>query len=143
MKYDEWSLPPAVAPPEGLPPLVGRVLAARGLVSPTQAWRFLRSDTGLFSDPFLLRDMDKAVARLQTALEQGETLAIYGDYDVDGMTAACLLYQFFTSLGAKVIRYIPRRLSEGYGLNSAALQTLRDQGPCVPPLPVCSRSCTP
>lgn len=128
MKYESWNLPTAAAPPEGISPLVGQVLAARGITDPAQAREFLRTDEGLLSDPFLLRDMDKAVARLQKALEEGETLAIYGDYDVDGMTAACLLYHFFTAKGANVVRYIPRRLSEGYGLNTAALRSLRDRG---------------
>ena len=129
MKYESWSLPPGRgAPLEGVPPLVGRVLAARGIADPDEAREFLRTDEGLLRDPFSLRDMDKAAGRLELALERGERVAIYGDYDVDGMTAACLLYDFLTRRGGKVRRYIPRRLSEGYGLNTAALQSLRDEG---------------
>lgn len=128
MKYTSWEIPETALATPGLPPLVGRVLAQRGLGDPAAAREFLRSDPGLLHDPFLLRDMDKAVRRLEKALSVGEKFAVYGDYDVDGMTAACLLYDFFTRRGAAVRRYIPRRLTEGYGLNKTALDTLHGEG---------------
>lgn len=129
MKYDHW----AVARSEGrtvpgVPELVGRVLAARGIVGEEEARAFLRCDPGLFQDPFQMKDMDRAVARLRLALERGETIAVYGDYDVDGVTATCLLYDFFRRRGGNALWHIPRRLEDGYGLNAAGLDALKEQG---------------
>jgi single-stranded-DNA-specific exonuclease len=76
----------------------------------------------------LMRDMDKAVERVKRALKRRETIAVYGDYDVDGITSTCLLTEFLTGMGAKVIPYIPGRLDEGYGLNREAVTTLARQG---------------
>ena len=125
MKYDYWTVAPAEGRRvSGVPELVGRVLAARGIVGEEAARDFLRCDPGLFQDPFQLKDMDKAVARLRLALERGETIAIYGDYDVDGVTSTCLLFDFFRRRGAKALWYIPRRLEDGYGLNPGGLNAL-------------------
>lgn len=129
MKYDHWVIAPEgrqAAP--GVPELVGRVLSARGIAGEEEARAFLRCDPGLFLDPFQMKDMDRAAARLKQALDNGETIAVYGDYDVDGVTATCLLYDFFCSLGAKVLWYIPRRLEEGYGLNPSGLDALKERG---------------
>ena len=129
MKYDHWAVAPTeAAPTPGVPELVGRVLAARGISDEASARAFLRCDPGLFLDPMGLKDMDKAVARLRTALERKETIAVYGDYDVDGVTATCLLYDFFQRQGAKVLWHIPRRLEEGYGLNPGGLDALKAEG---------------
>ena len=76
----------------------------------------------------LLRDMDKAVARIHLAIERGETIAVFGDYDVDGITSTCLLSSYLTQQGAKVIPYIPDRLTEGYSLNTDAITRLRLKG---------------
>lgn len=128
MKYASWEV---AAPPrrvtEGIPTLVGRVLAARGIVD-EEAREFLRNDTGLLHDPLEMKDMARAAARLERAIQAGETIAVYGDYDVDGVTSTCLLYDFFRRRGAKTLWYIPRRLSDGYGLNCRGLDSLKAQG---------------
>ena len=134
MKYKKWNL----AAPErsavewlrraGLPALAALVLCARGLDDPAAAQDFLSAGEAPLHDPFLLRDMDKAAARLTLALEQGESIAVYGDYDVDGITSTCLLTQFLRSRGGQVIPYIPDRLEEGYGLNREAVDHLHQAG---------------
>lgn len=129
MKYDHWAIAPNHGRPiPGVPELVGRVLAARGIAGEAEAREFLRRDPGLFQDPLKMKDMDKAAARLERALELGEVIAVYGDYDVDGVTATCLLYDFFRRRGANVLWYIPRRLEDGYGLNQSGLDALKAQG---------------
>ena len=89
---------------------------------------FLTSDISLSSSPLLLPDMHQAVARIYQALLSGEPVAIYGDYDADGITATALLVQGLSALGGTVIPYIPHRLTEGYGLKTTALENLRQQG---------------
>jgi len=103
------------------------VLAARGVSDPEEARRFLYEEEPL-CDPMLMKDMDRAVARLRKALEAGEKVAVYGDYDVDGITATCLLTDFLRGEGGNVIPYIPNRLEEGYGLNRGAVEQLAKEG---------------
>ncbi len=112
----------------GLPELVARVLVARGLGDPEAAAAFLSPDLGSLHDPFRLKDMDRAVARLRRALEAGERITVYGDYDVDGVTSTASLVRFLGAVGADVDAYIPRRLEEGYGLNLDAVERLAGQG---------------
>lgn len=112
----------------GIPPLAAMVLCARGLDTPEKAAAFLDSSLGQLRDPLLMKDMDKAAARVARALEAGETIAVYGDYDVDGITSTCLLTDFLRSEGGQVIPYIPDRMEEGYGLNTDALDTLQREG---------------
>lgn len=88
---------------------------------------FLAADCAL-SDPFLLRDMDKAAQRVQEGLRRREHICVFGDYDVDGITATCLLTEFLRSKGGHVTSYIPARLEEGYGLNEIAIRALKAQG---------------
>ena len=134
MKYKQWKV--AAPCPEGqwaleqagLSHLLAGLLAARGVVRPEDAQRLLTPSREPIPDPMLLRDMDRAVRRVRLALEKGELIAVYGDYDVDGITATCLLTQFLTARGARVIPYIPSRLGEGYGLNPEALHALSQQG---------------
>ena len=76
----------------------------------------------------LMRDMDKAVERIQRAIAGGETIAVFGDYDVDGITSTVLLMDYLKSCGVRCLRYIPRRIEDGYGLSKDAIQGLRDQG---------------
>ncbi len=111
----------------GYAPLTAMVLAARGLASPAQARRYLACDDPLPS-PFELTDMDLAVGRVRLALSRGEKIAVFGDYDVDGITATCLLTHFLRARGADCISYIPGRLEEGYGLNTIALRQLYEEG---------------
>ncbi|MPZ11099.1 MAG: single-stranded-DNA-specific exonuclease RecJ [Kiloniellaceae bacterium] len=112
----------------GLPEVIGRVLAARGVVL-DEAERFLNPTLRDFlPDPSIFRDMDRAAARLRAAIEGGEKIAVFGDYDVDGATSAAVLARFFTALGVTLEIYIPDRLAEGYGPNAPALKRLKAQG---------------
>ena len=111
----------------GYAPLVAMVLASRGLTSPEKAGQFLSCDAPL-PDPMRMRDMPLAAQRLQQAIDKGETICIFGDYDVDGITATCLLTDFVRSRGGRCIPYIPGRLEEGYGLNPIAIRYLHGQG---------------
>ena len=134
MKYKEWKMPSGspkarqVLEAAGIPPLLAAILSARGITQPDQARRLLTPRAEPVLDPMLLRDMDRAAARVRRALETGEHLAVYGDYDVDGITSTCLLTDCLRSLGGQVTPYIPDRLEEGYGLNLEAIQTLAAQG---------------
>ena len=134
MKYKEWKVAPSC--PEvrlaleeaGLTPLMAALLAGRGIKTPEEAFRLLSPTKEPILDPMLMRDMDRAVERLKLALARGERIAVYGDYDVDGITSTCLLTQYITGLGGEVIPYIPGRLDEGYGLNREAVTTLHEEG---------------
>jgi single-stranded-DNA-specific exonuclease len=112
----------------GLPEVVGRMLAARG-IGVDEAPQFLNPTLrDALPDPNCLMDMDKAVARLIAAIRDGEPIAIFGDYDVDGATSSALLARFFAAAGAPVRIYIPDRIREGYGPNAPALLRLRAEG---------------
>src|SRR5215813_7876778 len=121
----------AIAQRLGLPEFVGRLLAARG-VALDDADSFLSPLLRqLLPDPSCFRDMDVAVDRLLGAIDGNEKIAVFGDYDVDGATAAALLHRFFASIGIAVRLYIPDRMREGYGPNSPALLRLRQEGIAV------------
>ncbi len=107
--------------------IMARLLHTRGYVTPMQARSFLQKDEVRLHDPFRLKDMDAAVLRVEAALERGETIAIYGDYDVDGVTSVSLLYLYLTSRGGKVGYYIPSRSREGYGLSIPAIDRLKNE----------------
>ena len=111
----------------GFAPLTAMVLAARGFSGPEQARNLLDANTALI-DPFTMTDMDLAVGRVVYALEQKERIAVFGDYDVDGITSTCLLTGFLRDMGADCIPYIPGRLEEGYGLNPIAIHQLHKEG---------------
>ncbi len=106
--------------------LAARVLCARGF-SYEDAKDFLVSGESNFYDPFLLNDMQKAVDRIKYALSRNEKIAVYGDYDVDGITATYLLFDYLKSLGADAMYYIPDRIDEGYGMNTCAIDTLKNE----------------
>ena len=134
MKYEQWNLRrdvPMAARQQmesaGLPPLCAAVLCARGFDTPEKAADFLSYAPELLHDPYLLRDMDRAAARIRRALDDGEPIAVYGDYDVDGITSTCLLTEFLREQGGQVISYIPDRTEEGYGLNPSAIDRLQEQ----------------
>ena len=112
---------------EGYPPLSAMVLASRGIKNAKQAHALLDC-TAQLHDPFLMTDMDLAAGRVGLAMARGEKIAVFGDYDVDGITATCLLTDFLRKNGANVISYIPSRLEEGYGLNAIALHQLSAEG---------------
>ncbi len=112
----------------GYPYLVSGVLASRGVSCPEQATEYLTQETTLAHSPFLMKDMDKAAARIDRALSDGERIAIFGDYDVDGITATCIMVDYLKSRGADVVHYIPRRIEDGYGLSCEAIEGLRKGG---------------
>jgi single-stranded-DNA-specific exonuclease len=112
----------------GLHPLAAGVLARRGLADPEQASRFLSPRLEDLPDPFTMKGMEGAVARIVAAVEAGQKIACYGDYDVDGVTSTVLLSGFLGAAGADVTTYIPHRLVEGYGLNGAAVERLAASG---------------
>lgn len=111
----------------GYAPLVSMVLSARGVGKPRQAQAYLRCD-GDILDPYLMKDMKPAVQRIRQALKNHEKIAVFGDYDVDGITATCLLTDFLRRQGGSCVPYIPGRLEEGYGLNELALRQLQGEG---------------
>ncbi len=111
----------------GYAPLAAMVLAARGKEDPQQANTYLDCDCPLV-DPGCMKDMEPAAARVRLALERGEKMAVFGDYDVDGITATCLLTDYLRSRGGDCVPYIPGRLEEGYGLNPIAIRQLHSQG---------------
>ena len=133
MKYGIWNIqtPGAGAVNAlvsgGYPPLSAMVLAARGMTDPRQANAYLDCCAELH-DPFLMTDMDLAAGRVGLAIDRGEKIAVFGDYDVDGITATCMLTDFLRRQGANCISYIPSRLEEGYGLNPIAIHQLHDEG---------------
>lgn len=133
MNHSRWNLlPPAPAQyltnTSGLPPLIAQLLYNRGVTEPSRIRAFLTGDKCLSGNPFLLPDIHQATTRIYRALLSGEKIAIYGDFDVDGITGTALLVQGLSSLGGKVIPYIPHRLTEGYGLKTSTLENLQQQG---------------
>ena len=133
MKYGVWNYrtPDAGAVNAlvtgGYAPLTAMVLASRGLSSPAQAQGYLACDEAL-PRPTEMTDMDLAVGRIRLALSRNEKIAVFGDYDVDGITATCLLTHFLRAKGADCVSYIPGRLEEGYGLNPIAIDQLYRDG---------------
>ena len=133
MKYGIWN----VAEPEmgavnalvsaGYSPLTSMVLSSRGIRNQLEAKNYLACDAPM-PDPFLMTDMDLAAGRVGLALARGEKIAVFGDYDVDGITATCLLTSFLRKHGGDVVSYIPGRLEEGYGLNPIAIRQLHGEG---------------
>ena len=133
LKYGVWN----VTVPEmgavntlvsaGYSPLTAMVLAARGLTEARSAKAYLSCDCPM-PDPFEMTDMDLAAGRVGLAMSRGEKIAVFGDYDVDGITATCLLSDFLRRHGADVVSYIPGRMEEGYGLNPMAIHQLHSEG---------------
>ena len=133
LKYGIWNIqapqPGAVNAlvSGGYPPLSAMVLASRGMTDPGKAAEYLDCSAELY-DPFLMTDMDLAAGRVALAIERGEKIAVFGDYDVDGITSTCMLTDFLRRQGANCISYIPSRLEEGYGLNPIAIHQLSAEG---------------
>ena len=134
MKFKKWNIGTpagedvALLRSAGYPYLLSSVLASRGITTAEAAAEALERDRKLTLSPMLLRDMDRAVARTQRAISGGETIAVFGDYDVDGITSTVLLMDYLKNCGARCLRHIPRRIEEGYGLSKEAIRALRDQG---------------
>lgn len=112
----------------GFTPLAAAALCARGIDTPEAARAFLETDPAKLHDPMLLPDMAKARDTIRRAIDQGKKIAVFGDYDVDGVTSTCVMTRVLRSLGADVRHYIPDRLSEGYGLSMGAMDRLAQDG---------------
>ncbi len=130
MSHTHWNVLPAAMQSssiDGIHPLIIQILANRGISDPAQIELFLSNDRRFEADPLLLSDMPRAILRTNQALYSGEKIAIYGDFDADGITATAILTQGITALGGRVIPYIPKRSAEGYGLRTNALDKLQRQ----------------
>lgn len=112
----------------GISDVIAQVLINRGIMDQDTAKEFLFGGVENLGDPYLLKDMDKAVSRIVEAISNKQKVIVYGDYDVDGITASALMVKVLKELGALIDYYIPERQCEGYGLNSAALNILIDSG---------------
>lgn len=133
MKFEKWNLPAAapstaVLEKAGYPALLAAVLAAHGIEDVPAAAEFLRIEESLSLSPFLMKDMDRAASRIDRALRAGEHMAVFGDYDVDGITATAILVDYLRRRGGQVSHYIPRRIEDGYGLSADAMRTLHERG---------------
>ena len=132
MKYGIWNVTKPETEPvnslvnSGYSPLVAMILASRGIRDARQAHDYLAC-SAVLPDPFLMKDMDLAAGRVGLAMTRGEKIAVFGDYDVDGITATCLLTDMLRRHGANCVSYIPGRLEEGYGLNPLAIHALHEQ----------------
>ena len=111
-----------------LPPLLRQLLYNRGVRDAETAQAFLSASAPEATYPFLIRDMPQAVELLHSAMTEGTPIAIYGDYDVDGVTSTVLLYELLQKLGTSPRIYIPNRFDEGYGLNLDAVEQLTNEG---------------
>src|SRR6266545_4404301 len=128
-----WLIPPTLTPEAdsnlaAFPPLLRQILFNRGYPTDAEARAFLKAEADFNTDPFQMKGMHEAVERICFAMEHNEPIAIYGDYDVDGVTATALLVQTLRGLNADVRGYIPNRFEEGYGLNKDALDSLKADG---------------
>jgi single-stranded-DNA-specific exonuclease len=111
-----------------LPSIIVKILVNRGLTNPEKIDRFLHPELADLKDPFSMTGMEAGIDRVTRALYENEKVMIYGDYDVDGITATSLLYQVLNKLGGQVDFYLPNRLTQGYGLSIEGIDKARDQG---------------
>ncbi len=128
-----WLIPPLITLEaetalKAFPPVLRQVLFNRGYATDEQARAYLKAEPEFETDPFRMTGMEAAVERIHYALAHNEPIAIYGDYDVDGVTSTALLVDVLTAFDADVRGYIPNRFDEGYGLNNDALSQLKDEG---------------
>ena len=133
MQTKHWQISPPLSPQANeslaeFPPILRQVLYNRGYATNDRARAFLKAETDFNTDPFQMIGMDAAIARILQAIAQKEPIAIYGDYDVDGVTATALLVQTLCVLGGNAQPRIPNRFDEGYGLNPEALDALKAEG---------------
>jgi single-stranded-DNA-specific exonuclease len=133
LNHKRWHILPAVPRGHplgkcGLSPLITQILFNRGLADATHVEPFLRVDKSLSPDPFLLPDMEMAVTRIYRAVLGGEKIAIYGDFDADGITSTAVLVQGLRAFNVEAIPYIPHRINEGHGLKITAVENLKKEG---------------
>ncbi len=128
-----WNIPPLISPEADsalskFPPILRQILFNRGYATDTEARAYLNAKPDFDPDPFQMTGMLEAIDRIQVAIQKHEPIAIYGDYDVDGVTSTALLVETLTYFDADVRGYIPNRFDEGYGLNNNALDELKEDG---------------
>ncbi|MDI3281605.1 MAG: DHH family phosphoesterase, partial [Bacillota bacterium] len=130
-----WRIPQVEAAEEralaercGISPVLARILLRRGIKTAEEARAFLLAGPEQELSPWLLADMEAAVGRILAALERGESILVWGDYDVDGMTSAAVLSSFLRACGGRVDFFLPNRLTEGYGLQKAGLEKAAREG---------------
>jgi single-stranded-DNA-specific exonuclease len=115
----------------GVPPAIGAVLACRGFTTLESCEQFFRPELSRLHDPFLFGDMEKAADRIAAAIADHETIALYGDYDVDGVTATAILVRFLREAGAHCVYHLPNRLTDGYGIHDSGIVELANAGAAV------------
>lgn len=118
----------AISEKLGVSQTMAQLLVNRGYRDADSAYKFIHMESELLCDPFDLKDIREAIARIERAVESGERIVVYGDYDVDGVTAVCTLYLYLSSKGANVGYYIPNRAGEGYGVSRLAIDRLAEEG---------------
>ena len=119
----------ALAASLGIAPVLANLLVQRGIETEEDAWRFFNPKLENLHDPFLMKGMDRAVRRIDEAIERQEPIMVYGDYDVDGTTAVALVYSFLRKLGhPALLFYIPDRYTEGYGVSIKAIDYAERKG---------------
>ncbi len=132
LKSEESSLADAaindIAHALGLNPILSKLLYNRGYKTPAAAKAFLYMESEMLCNPFDMQDIEKGIDRIAGAIKNGEKIIVYGDYDVDGVTAVCTLYLYLKSLGADIDYYIPNRSGEGYGVSANAVDALKNSG---------------
>src|SRR5215217_337230 len=111
-----------------LHPVLTRLLVQRGISTYDEAKKFFRPSLEFLHDPFLMKDMDKAIERIMKAIHHHEKILIYGDYDVDGTTSVALVYSFFKELSVDVDYYVPNRYLEGYGISFKGIDWAKENG---------------
>ena len=112
----------------GINPIIAKLLYSRGYTDVASAKSFIYMESEMLSNPFLMKDMELGIKRVLSAIENGEKITIYGDYDVDGVTSVCTIYLYLKSKGADVEYYIPNRAGEGYGVSCAAIDSIGEAG---------------
>ncbi|MDO4815685.1 MAG: single-stranded-DNA-specific exonuclease RecJ [Bacillota bacterium] len=134
MNYNKWKIAsaateiPAALLDAGYKPLLAALLKLRGITQPAEAEHFLNGGADTLENPMLMKGMPEAVRRVNEAIERKESVAVYGDYDVDGITSTCLVTDWLRTKGLTCYPYIPDRIEEGYGLNSEAISALKEKG---------------
>ena len=112
----------------GINPIVAKLLYNRGYTNLASAKAFVYMESEMLLDPFKMKDIEKGISGIKSAIDEGKKITVYGDYDVDGVTSVCTLYLYLKSLGANVDYYIPNRAGEGYGVSPAAIDAIKESG---------------
>ena len=109
-------------------PIIAKILYNRGYKDESSVKNFIAMESEMLCDPFKMKDIDKGIERIHSAINNNEKITVYGDYDVDGVTSVCTLYLYLKSKGADIDYYIPNRAGEGYGVSSSAVDQIKERG---------------